>query len=154
MRVALAADHGGIDMKTLLAMRLAQTGHIVIDFGNTVFDPGDDYPDFAVPLARAVASGKVDRGVLICGSGVGASVVANKISGVRAALIHDQYSARAGVEHDNLNVLCLGARTTGVSIAWQCVVGFLGARFSGAPRHRRRLAKVSELEESLAITGT
>jgi ribose 5-phosphate isomerase B len=103
---------------------------------------------------RAVASGEADRGVLICGSGVGASVAANKIIGVRAALIHDQYSAWRGVENDNLNVLCLGARTTGVSIAWQCVVGFLGARFSGAGRHRRRLAKVAELEESFALTNT
>ncbi len=154
MRVAIGADHGGFDLKTQLVVRLALAGHMVSDFGNTVFDPDDDYPDFAVPLARAVAAGKVDRGVLICGSGVGASVAANKIGGVRAALIHDQYSARRGVEDDNLNVLCLGARTTGVSIAWQCVVGFLGARFTGAGRHRRRLAKVTELEECFAPTGT
>jgi ribose 5-phosphate isomerase B len=149
MRVALGADHGGFDMKTQLAALLAQAGHQVIDFGNKVFDAEDDYPDFAIPLARAVADGHVDRGVLICGSGVGVSVAANKVNRVRAALIHDDYSARQGVEDDNINVLCLGGRTTGVAVAWDCVRNFLSAQFSEAERHRRRLAKVEQVERAL-----
>lgn len=147
MRVAIAADHGGFDMKHELTDLLRQAGHTVIDFGNNVYDGQDDYPDFAIPLARAVAGRQVDRGVLICGSGVGASVTANKIHGVRAALIHDDYSARQGVEDDNMNVLCLGGRTMGVAVAWDCVRTFLDAEFSGAERHRRRLAKVAQLEK-------
>ena len=154
MRVAIGADHGGFFMKTQLAALLAEAGHQVIDFGNNVFDPDDDYPDFAVGVARAVADRQVDRGVLICGSGVGVSVAANKIKRVRAALIHDNYSARQGVEDDDMNVLCLGAKTTGVAVAWDCVRTFLTARFSGAGRHRRRLATVAELEECFAHTGT
>jgi ribose 5-phosphate isomerase B len=150
MKVAIGADHGGFDMKSQLAALLAQAGHQVVDCGNKVFDPEDDYPDFAIPLARAVAEGQVDRGVLVCGSGVGASIAANKVSGVRAALIHDNYSARQGVEDDNMNVLCLGGRTTGVAVAWDCVQNFLSAQFSGAERHRRRLAKVDQLEECAA----
>jgi ribose 5-phosphate isomerase B len=149
MKVAIGADHGGIDMKTQLAALLARAGHEVIDFGNKVYDQDDDYPDFAIPLARAVAEGQVDRGVLVCGSGVGASVAANKVSGVRAALIHDNYSARQGVEDDNMNVLCLGGRTTGLAVAWDCVQNFLSAQFSGAERHRRRLAKVDQAERTL-----
>ncbi len=146
MRIAIGADHGGFDMKNQLAALLAQAGHEVVDFGDKVYDSNDDYPDFAIPLARAVADGRVDRGVLICGSGVGASVAANKVRGVRAALIHDDYSARQGVEDDDMNVLCLGGRTMGVAVAWDCVTNFLGAQFSGAERHRRRLAKVEQLE--------
>lgn len=134
-------------MKHELTDLLRQAGHTVIDFGNNVYDGQDDYPDFAIPLARAVAGRQVDRGVLICGSGVGASVTANKIHGVRAALIHDDYSARQGVEDDNMNVLCLGGRTMGVAVAWDCVRTFLDAEFSGAERHRRRLAKVAQLEK-------
>ena len=149
MRVGIGADHGGFDMKTQLAALLAQVGHRVVDCGNRTFDPDDDYPDFAIPLARAVAEGMLDRGVLVCGSGVGASVTANKVHGVRAALIHDNYSARQGVEDDNMNVLCLGGRTTGVAVAWDCVRSFLSAQFSGAERHRRRLAKVEQEERAL-----
>jgi ribose 5-phosphate isomerase B len=148
MRVAIGADHGGFDMKTQLAALLAQAGHQVVDCGNKVLDPDDDYPDFAIPLARAVAEGQVDRGVLICGSGVGVSVVANKIRGIRAALVHDNYSARQGVEDDNMNVLCLGGRTTGAAVAWDCVQNFLNAKFTGAERHRRRMVKVEKLEEA------
>ena len=147
MRVAIGADHGGFDMKIQLAGLLAQAGHQVIDFGNKVYDPNDDYPDFAIPLALAVAEEQVDRGVLICGSGVGASVAANKVNGVRAALIHDSYSAQQGVEDDNMNVLCLGGRTTGVAVAWDCVQSFLSAQFSGAERHRRRLAKIEQAQK-------
>ena len=148
MRIAIGADHGGFEMKEQLARKLSADGHDVIDFGNTIFDPVDDYPDFAIPLAHAVASGYVERGILLCGSGVGASVAANKVSGVRAALCHDDYSARQGVEDDDMNVLCLGGRTTGIAVAWECTRNFLNARFSGEARHRRRLEKVKELEQS------
>ena len=151
MRVGIGADHGGFEMKEQLVKKLASEGHIVIDFGNKVFDPDDDYPDFAIPLARAVASGYVDRGVALCGSGVGVSVAANKVHGVRAALCHDNYSARQGVEDDKLNILCLGGRTTGIEVAWDCVRNFLSARFSEAARHRRRLEKVKRIEQSAVI---
>ncbi len=152
MRVGIGADHGGFEMKEQLARKLAAEGHQVIDFGNSVFDADDDYPDFAIPLARAVASGYVDRGVLLCGSGVGVSVAANKVPGARAALCHDDYSARQGVADDQINVLCLGGRTTGIEVAWDCVRNFLSATFSEAARHRRRLEKVKQLEQS-AVTN-
>ncbi len=152
MRVGIGADHGGFEMKEQLAKKLAVEGHEVIDFGNMGLDPDDDYPDFAIPLARAVATGFVERGVLLCGSGVGASVAANKVNGVRAALCHDDYSARQGVEDDDMNVLCLGGRTTGIAVAWGCTRNFLSARFSEAARHRRRLEKVKQLEQS-AVTN-
>jgi ribose 5-phosphate isomerase B len=148
MKIGIGADHGGFEMKQQLVKLLASERHEVVDFGNEVYDSNDDYPDFAIPLARAVAAGQVDRGILVCGSGVGASVAANKVVGVRAALCHDDYSSRQGVEDDNMNVLCLGGRTMGVAVAWDCVKNFLGARFSGAERHRRRLAKVLEVEAS------
>lgn len=149
MRIGIGADHGGFVMKEQLARKLAEEGHEVIDFGNMVHDPDDDYPDFAIPLARAVATGYVKRGVLLCGSGVGASVAANKVNGVRAALCHDDFSARQGVEDDDMNILCLGGRTTGIAVAWDCVRNFLSARFSEAARHRRRLEKVKQLEHSV-----
>ena len=148
MKVGIGADHGGFEMKQQLAKLLTEAGHEVADFGNEVCDASDDYPDFAIPLAHAVADGRVDRGILVCGSGVGASVAANKVVGVRAALCHDHFSARQGVEDDNLNVLCFGGRTTGIAIAWECTQNFLDARFSDAERHRRRLAKVLQLEGS------
>jgi ribose 5-phosphate isomerase B len=152
MRVGIGADHGGFQMKEQLGKMMAEAGHEVIDFGNIAFDSDDDYPDFAIPLARAVASGDVERGVFLCGSGVGASVAANKVNGVRAALCHDDYSARQGVEDDDMNILCLGGRTTGIAVAWDCTRNFLNAKFSEAARHRRRLAKVKQLEQS-AVTG-
>jgi ribose 5-phosphate isomerase B len=145
MKVGLAADHGGFEMKQQLA-KLIVAGHEVVDFGNKVYDANDDYPDFAIPLARAVSRGDVERGVLLCGSGVGASVAANKIVGARAAVCHDDFSARQGVEDDDLNILCFGGRTTGMAVAWDCTKSFLNAKFSGAERHRRRLAKVAQLE--------
>jgi ribose 5-phosphate isomerase B len=145
MKVGLAADHGGFEMKQQLA-KLIMAGHEVVDFGNKVYDANDDYPDFAIPLARAVSRGDVERAVLLCGSGVGASVAANKIVGVRAAVCHDDFSARQGVEDDDLNILCLGGRTTGLAVAWDCTKSFLDAKFSRADRHRRRLAKVARLE--------
>ncbi len=150
MRVGIGADHGGFQMKEELAQKLATEGHEAIDFGNKVFDSNDDYPDFAIPLARAVASGQVERGILVCGSGVGASIAANKVTGARAALCHDDYSARQGVEDDDMNILCLGGRTTGVAVAWDCTRSFLSARFSEAARHRRRLEKVTQLEHGAA----
>ncbi len=144
--VGIAADHGGHELKTYLAMKLREAGAEVIDFGDIQLAPEDDYPDFVVPLARAVASGAVERGVAICGSGVGASVVANKVDGVRACLIHDPFSAHQGVEDDDLNVICLGGLVVGHALAWELVRAFLIARFSGEERHRRRLGKVMELE--------
>jgi ribose 5-phosphate isomerase B len=146
MKLGLAADHGGFEMKRELAKLLANEGHEVVDFGATVYDASDDYPDFAIPLARAVSRGEVERGVLLCGSGVGGSVAANKVAGVRAAVCHDDFSARQGVEDDNMNILCFGGRTTGLAVAWDCTKSFLAAKFTGADRHRRRLAKVAQLE--------
>jgi ribose 5-phosphate isomerase B len=145
MRVGIAADHGGYEMKQKIETLLGARGHEVVEFGNTRYDRNDDYPDFALPLARAVAAGEVERGVLLCGSGIGASIAANKIDGVRAAVCHDDFSARQGVEDDDMNILCLGGLTTGVAVAWNCVKSFLAAKFSGAERHRRRLAKVSAI---------
>jgi ribose 5-phosphate isomerase B len=146
MKIGVGADHGGFDMKHELAERLKKEGHQIIDFGNKRYDTNDDYPDFAIPLAQAIASGEIERGVLVCGSGVGASIAANKVAGVRAALCHDDFTARQGVEDDDMNVLCLGGRTMGIAVAWDCVCNFIGVRFSGRDRHRRRLAKVCKLE--------
>ncbi len=147
MRIGIAADHGGVELKGKLAGLLRAAGHEVTDFGAYALTPDDDYPDFVTPLARAVAAEKVDRGVAVCGSGVGASICANKITGVRAALIEDHFSARQGVEDDHMNLLCLGGRTIGPAVAWDLVQTFLVAEFSNAPRHVRRLHKVSELEK-------
>lgn len=146
MRVGIATDHGGFGLKEELVGCLRAAGHEVIDFGAVALAPGDDYPDFVVPLAQAVASGKVERGVAICGSGVGASVCANKIRGVRAGLIHDHFSARQGVEDDHMNVICMGGRTVGPAVAWDLVETFLSSSFSQAERHLRRLGKVDSLE--------
>jgi ribose 5-phosphate isomerase B len=146
MRVGISADHGGFDLKADVVSQLQAAGHEVIDFGAQNPDQADDYPDFVVPLARAVTVGDVERGVAICGSGVGASVCANKIPGVRAALIHDHFSARQGVEDDHLNILCMGGRTVGPAVAWDLVQTFLNAKFSQAERHLRRLGKVASLE--------
>jgi ribose 5-phosphate isomerase B len=146
MHIGIAADHGGFELKEKLAVGLRDLGHTVLDFGAATYDPADDYPDFVIPLARAVAGGDVERGIAICGSGIGASVAANKVSGVRAALAHDAFSARQGVEDDDMNVMCLGARVIGPALAEELVRIFLQACFSGARRHRRRLAKVAALE--------
>jgi ribose 5-phosphate isomerase B len=146
MRIGIATDHGGFDLKEELLKQLREAGHEVVDFGAHGLNQGDDYPDYVVPLAEAVAAEKVDRGVAICGSGVGASVCANKIRGIRAALIHDHFSARQGVEDDAMNILCMGGRTVGPSVALDLVQTFLAAEFSQAPRHLRRLSKVASLE--------
>jgi ribose 5-phosphate isomerase B len=146
MKIALAADHGGFDMKLSLLARLRDAGHDVKDFGAAKLDPDDDYPDYIIPLARAVAAGEFDRGIVICGSGVGASVAANKVKGIRAGLCHDHYSVRQGVEDDDMNLLCLGGRVMGLEVAWDHTQTFIASKFSGAERHRRRLAKVAQLE--------
>ena len=146
MRIGVATDHGGFDLKEALLAPLRAAGHEVVDFGAHHSTPDDDYPDFVIPLAQAVASGTVEGGVAICGSGVGASVCANKVPGVRAALIHDHFSAKQGVEDDHMNILCMGGRTVGPEVAWDLVHTFLAAEFSSAPRHLRRLGKVAALE--------
>lgn len=146
MRVGIATDHGGFAVKKRLLAQLRAAGHQVVDFGAHELAPDDDYPDFVIPMARAAASGEVDRGVAICGSGVGASICANKVPGARAAVIHDHYSARQGVEDDHMNILCIGGRTVEPMMAWQLVETFLAAEFSQAERHLRRLAKVSSVE--------
>ena len=147
MRLGIATDHGGFELKQTLLARLQAAGHEVTDFGAHQLTPDDDYPDFVTPLGQAVASGKVERGIAVCGSGVGATVCANKIKGVRACLIEDHFSARQGVEDDNLNLLCLGGRIEGPELAWDLLQAFLQAKFSEAPRHQRRLRKVAALEE-------
>ncbi|MET1047571.1 MAG: RpiB/LacA/LacB family sugar-phosphate isomerase [Hyphomicrobium sp.] len=146
MRIGIATDHGGFSLKEQLLSQLREAGHEVVDFGAHHLSKDDDYPDYVLPLAQAVAAGKVDRGVAICGSGVGASVCANKIRGIRAALIHDHFSARQGVEDDHMNILCMGGRTVGPAVAWDLVQTFLAAQFSQAQRHLRRLGKVASLE--------
>jgi ribose 5-phosphate isomerase B len=146
IRVGIATDHGGFALKEELVAKLREAGHEVMDYGDAALTPDDDYPDFVIPLARAVAAGEVARGVAICGSGVGASVCANKLPGVRAALIHDHFSARQGVEDDHMNIICMGGRTVGPAVAWDLVETFLAARFSQAERHLRRLGKVTSLE--------
>jgi ribose 5-phosphate isomerase B len=146
MRVGIATDHGGFGLKEELVAHLRAAGHEVIDFGAHNLNPGDDYPDFVIPLAQAVAAGTVERGVAICGSGVGASVCANKVPGIRAGLVHDHFSARQGVEDDHMNIICMGGRTIGPLVAWDLVDTFLGAQFSQDQRHLRRLGKVASLE--------
>ena len=146
MRVGIAADHGGVALKEQLAESLRGSGNEVVDFGAHQLNPGDDYPDFVIPLAKAVAAGKVDRGVAICGSGVGASVAANKVAGVRAGLIHDVFSVHQGFQDDDMNVFCLGETVIGPALAWELIKTFLSAHFSGAPGHECRLAKVQALE--------
>ncbi len=148
MRIAFAADHAGAEFKDALMRRLAGAGlgHELIDLGGDGSDPNDDYPDFARRLGEAIVDGQADRGILICGSGVGASVAANKIRGIRAAVCHDTYSAHQGVEHDDMNVLTLGARVIGPEPGYECAIAFIGASFSGEERHRRRLGKVLAIE--------
>lgn len=146
IRIGVAADHGGFELKAQLTESLKAAGYEIVDFGAHELVSGDDYPDFVIPMARAVASGEVSRGLAICGSGVGACVVANKVPGIRAALITDSFSAHEGVEDDDMNVMCLGGRITGPSLAWDLVQTFLNARFKGDERFKCRLAKVADLE--------
>lgn len=146
MRVAVGFDHGGFPLKQDILNWLRAGGHEIVDVGAYQLDPADDYPDFAIAAARAVAGGKADRGIIVCGSGVGASIAANKVHGARAGLCHDTYSAHQGVEHDAMNVLVLGARVVGSALAEDLVHAFLGAQFTGEDRHKRRLEKIKALE--------
>ena len=152
LKVALGADHGGFTLKNELVTRLHKTCEI-LDLGAHAFDQDDDYPDFALAVAQAVASGQAQRGILICGSGVGACIAANKVPGLRACLCHDTYSAHQGVEHDNMNILCLGARVVGLELATEIVKAFINANFSGETRHRRRLDKVLAIEQQALQSG-
>ena len=145
LKIALGADHGGLNLKNELVARLEERCEI-LDLGAYKFDPNDDYPDFALVVSSAVASGQANRGILVCGSGVGACIAANKVRGVRACLCHDTYSAHQGVEHDDMNVLCLGSRVIGIELALEVVKTFLNAIFSGETRHRRRVNKVLAIE--------
>ena len=148
MKIAVACDHGGFDLREPVIQAIRELGHEVMDLGAHACDPHDDYPDFARYIGQAVQHGQAARGVLICGSGVGAAVAANKLQGIRAALCHDTYSARQGVEHDDLNVLCLGARVIGDQLARELVRAFAQANFSGEERHQRRLEKIRAMESS------
>jgi ribose 5-phosphate isomerase B len=145
-RIGIASDHGGFELKEKLIMALNDVGDDLVDFGARRFDKEDDYPDLIVPLARAISKGEVVRGIAICGSGVGACITANKVHGVRAALITDPYSARQGVEDDDMNIICLGGNVTGYSLALELIRIFLNANFKGTERYVRRLRKVSALE--------
>jgi ribose 5-phosphate isomerase B len=147
MRVGIATDHGGFPLKVELEERLKKAGYEVTDFGADTLDSKDDYPDFVIPLAEAVASGKVERGVAVCGSGVGASICANKVPGAKAALITDHFSAWQGVEDDHMNIICVGGRVIGAELAWDLVQAFLNAKYSSAERHLRRLSKVAAREK-------
>lgn len=146
MKLIIGADHGGFQMKTELVTWLQLQGHELIDAGANKLDPGDDYPDIVEPAVRLVALGRAQRGILICGSGVGACVAANKVPGIRASLCHDTYSAHQGVEHDDMNAICLGARVVGIELAKELITAFINARFSSEPRFRRRLNKVLAIE--------
>ena len=146
MKIGIASDHGGFELKQVIAILLKQSGYEVLDFGNLVKDEQDDFPDYIFPLAMAVASAEVDRGIAFCGSGVGAAIAANKVPGVRASLITDHFSAHQGVEDDDMNLLCLGGRITGNSVAKEIVISFLNARFSGDEKYVRRVDKIREME--------
>lgn len=146
MRIAIGADHGGFPLNERIVEELKRAGHQVIDFGTHDGSQADDYPDYASQVGESVKRGEAERGILVCGSGVGACVAANKLKGVRACLCHDTYSAHQGVEHDDINVLCLGARIVGVELALELVRAFLGARFTNEERHVRRLKKITEME--------
>ncbi|WP_420458984.1 RpiB/LacA/LacB family sugar-phosphate isomerase [Neolewinella sp.] len=147
MTLGIATDHGGIELKQQLQQYLEEQGHTVRDFGAFDYDAQDDFPDFVVPLARAVGSGEVERGVAVCGSGVGASIAANKIKNVRACLINETYSARQGVEHDDMNMICLGGRVIGIALAKELLDNFVGAQYQALPRQLRRMGKIADLEK-------
>ena len=151
--VAMAADHGGFTLKEQLLPWLKEQGYKVLDLGAHNFNPDDDYPDFAEAIAGAVVRGQVERGIIFCGSGVGACVAANKVPSIRACLCHDTYSARQGVEHDDMNVLCLGARIISLELAKGLITVFLKASFSGKERHCRRLKKIQSIEDKFCRGG-
>ena len=147
MKISIAADHNGFDLKKEISDQLENEGHEVIDVGPHSHDPLDDYPDYAKKLAASVSRGESLRGIMICGSGVGASVASNKVKGIRAAVCHDIYSAHQGVEHDDMNVLCLGSRIVGAEVARELVKAFVTAKYTGEERHQRRLDKVLDMEK-------
>ncbi|MBC6996370.1 RpiB/LacA/LacB family sugar-phosphate isomerase [Neolewinella lacunae] len=147
MTIGIATDHGGIELKRQLQNYLEQKGFTIRDFGAFEYDAQDDFPDFVIPLARAVGAGEVQRGIAVCGSGVGASIAANKINNVRACLITETYSARQGVEHDDLNMICLGGRVIGIALAQELVDNFLAAEYQALPRQLRRMGKIADLEK-------
>lgn len=147
MKIGIAADHGGFELKEKLKVQLEKQYLSITDFGALAYDANDDYPDFAIPLAKALGMGLVDRGIVLCGSGVGACFTANKVNGVRAALLTETYSAHQGVEHDDMNMICIGGRVVGEELAWEIVQAFLKAQYSGEARHERRLDKVKQLEK-------
>ena len=148
MRIAVAADHAGWSLRDRVMCEISALGHEVVDCGSATFQPGDDYPDVAAAVGRAIQGGRAERGLVVCGSGVGAAVASNKLHGIRACACHDSFSARQGVEDDDMNVLCLGARVVGEELAAELVRDFLGARFSRLERHQRRISKVQALERS------
>jgi len=151
MKVGIAADHGGFELKTVLKELIQSAQHHVQDFGAYTLDTMDDYPDMVIPLCQALIKGEIERGVIICGSGVGANIVANKFPGIRAALIQDCYSAHQGVEDDNMNVICLGGRVIAKELAWECISAFLSAKYQAKERFERRLLKITELEQQECI---
>ena len=147
MKIGIAADHGGFELKEKLKLQIEKLGFELTDFGAEAYEANDDYPDFAIPLAKAVGAKKIERGIVLCGSGVGACFTVNKVKGVRAALLTETYSAHQGVEHDDMNIICIGGRVVGDQLAWEIVQAFLRANYSGEERHERRLEKVKELEK-------
>lgn len=149
MKIGIAADHAGFEQKQQLVKKLREEGYVIKDYGALKYEPSDDYPDIIVPLGLALAAGEVDKGIAVCGSGVGVSIAANKIRGVRAALISEIYSAHQGVEHDDMNLICLGGRVLGPMLIWELVTAFLNARFQEEERFHRRLEKVLSLENKL-----
>lgn len=151
LKIAIGADHGGFELKNTLVIKLSHE-YEIIDVGADKFDSADDYPDFSFSVAQLVSSGKVNRGIIICGSGVGACIVSNKVPGIRASVCHDTYSAHQGVEHDDMNILCLGARVIGIELAFEIVNVFLNAKFSGEERHHRRLDKAIAIEKKFLKT--
>lgn len=147
MTIGIATDHGGIELKKQIQEYLEKKGFAVKDFGAYEYDAKDDFPDFVIPLARAVGAGELERGIAVCGSGVGASIAANKIKNVRACLVTESYSARQGVEHDDMNMICLGGRVIGIALAQDLVDNFLGAEYQGLERQKRRMGKIAALEK-------
>jgi ribose 5-phosphate isomerase B len=148
MKIAVASDHAGYPLKDLVVDLVGKLGHVVVDLGAHQIDKDDDYPDYARYVGQAIQHGQADRGILLCGSGIGAGVAANKLKGVRAGVCHDAYSARQCVEHDDVNVLCLGARIVGISLAEDLIRTFLAATYSGGTRHARRLEKINAMEQA------
>ena len=146
MKLSIGGDHAGFDLKETIKAELVALGHEVVDVGALALDPLDDYPDFAAAVARSVADGESERGIVTCGSGVGACIAANKVKGARASIAMESYTARQGVEHDDVNVLVMGGRVIGIEVARECLHAFLGANFSGEDRHVRRLNKIALIE--------